>query len=94
MQKVKWKVLLGITLLILSAFALPSYGANDVPRIGTEELKDLLGSPDLVILDARTAKDWKKSDSKVAGAVRVDPHDVSSWEADFSKDNQTVVYCA
>jgi rhodanese-related sulfurtransferase len=85
---------LGLPFLLMFAFTMPAYGEDDVPRMSTEQLMDILGSSDLVVLDGRIRKDWKKSDTKIVGAVRVDPHDVSSWAGDFSKDQKIVVYCS
>ena len=90
----RWKVLLSVLCLFIIAIAMPAYGKGDAPRISTDQLKSILGSPDLVILDVRTEKDWGKSDSKITGAVRVDPLDVSSWAKDYAKDNAIVLYCA
>ena len=94
MKDRKLTTFLGLTFLLLFAFAMPAYGANDAPRISTEELQAMLGSSDLVLLDVRTAKDWKKSDRKIVGSVRVDPIDVSSWAGDYSKDQKIILYCA
>ena len=85
---------LGLAFMLLFAFNMPAYGAEDVPRISTEQLKDLLGSPDLVLLDVRTKKDWGKSDKKIIGAARVDPSNVSSWAGDYTKDKNIILYCA
>jgi rhodanese-related sulfurtransferase len=94
MKNTKWKMLLGLIFLFLFAFTIPAYGEDDVPRISTEQLQEILGNSDLVLLDGRIAKDWRKSDKKIVGAVRVDPHDVSSWAGDYSKDKKIVVYCS
>ena len=94
MKNTKWKMLLGLIFLFLFAFTIPAYGEDDVPRISTEQLQEILGNSDLVLLDGRIAKDWRKSDKKIVGAVRVDPHDVSSWAGDYSKDQKIVVYCS
>jgi rhodanese-related sulfurtransferase len=75
-------------------FAAIALSADDAPRIEPEQLKAKIGQPDLALLDVRIASDWGKSDSKIPGAVRVDPHDVSSWAGQFPKDKLLVVYCA
>ena len=93
-MKHKLRMTLGLAVMFLFAFTMPTYGADDVPRITTEQLKDILGSPDLVLLDVRTEKDWKKSDRKIVGAVLVDPDDVSSWAGDYTKDQKITFYCA
>lgn len=94
MKNEKCRMLLGLTFLFLFAFTVPAYAEDNVPRISTEQLKELLGSSDLILLDGRIAKDWRKSDKKIVGAIRVDPHDVSSWAGDYAKDKKVVIYCA
>ena len=93
-MKHKLRMTLGLAVMFLFAFTMPTYGADDVPRITTEQLKDILGSPDLVLLDVRTEKDWGKSDRKIVGAVRVDPDDASSWAGNYSQDQKIILYCA
>ena len=93
-MKHKLRMTLGLAVMFLFVFTMPTYGADDVPRITTEQLKDILGSPDLVLLDVRTEKDWGKSDRKIVGAVRVDLDDVSSWAGGYSKDQKIILYCA
>ena len=44
-----------------------------VPRMTKEELKSLLGNPGIVVVDVRIADDWKRSDSKIKGAIRENP---------------------
>ena len=69
--------------------------AAEVPRISTEELKALLGGPEVVIIDVRTGGDWDKSKEKIKGAVREDPNkSVKSWADKYSKDKTIVAYCA
>ena len=94
MENKRLTTFLGLTFLLLFAFAMPAYGGDDAPRISTDELQAMLGSADLVLLDVRTAKDWKKSDIKISGAVRVDPKDVSSWVGNYGKEQEIVLYCA
>lgn len=88
----KLKVFSGLIFLLLFALAMPTYGAGDVPRINPEELKGMLGSPDLVLMDARLTRDWRKSDRKIVGAIRINPHDVSTWAVNYSKDQKIVLY--
>jgi rhodanese-related sulfurtransferase len=84
-----------LTILFLLAVFSPTLFADEtVPRIGQEQLLGMLDDASLTILDARIVKDWRKSDSKIKGAVRVDPHDVSSWIGNYSKDQKIVVYCS
>jgi rhodanese-related sulfurtransferase len=60
----------------------------------TEELKALLGNPDLVVLDVRRDSDWKDSDLKIQGAIREEPDRIKSWAQKYSKDKIIVLYCA
>jgi rhodanese-related sulfurtransferase len=75
---------------VLATFA----KAADVPRMTTDDLKAMLGNPDLVCLDVRYKKDWKDSDTKIQGAIREDPDSVKSWAGKYTKDKTIVLYCA
>ena len=66
----------------------------DAPRMTKEELKALLSSPDLIVVDVRYGKDWTDSDSKIKGAVREDPGKIGSWAKNYSKEKTLVLYCA
>jgi len=66
---------------------------KDVPRMSKEDLKSLLGNLELILLDVRTARDWKKADAKIKGALREDPAEVSSWASRYPKEKTIVLYC-
>ena len=66
----------------------------DAPRMTKEELKAMLDSPNLILIDVRTQRDWKESDLKIKGAVREDPGAVESWVNKYPKDKTLVFYCA
>jgi hypothetical protein len=68
--------------------------AAEVPRMTTEELKGIIGNPDVVIIDTRADADWKGSDLKINGAVREDPKKMKDWIDKYSKDKTLVFYCA
>jgi rhodanese-related sulfurtransferase len=93
-MKHKLRMTLGLAFILLFAFTIPTYGAEDVPRISTEELNNTLENSNLVLLDVRTERDWNKSDIKIIGAIRVDPDDIKSWAGNYSKDQMIVAYCA
>ena len=69
-----------------------SLSADEVPRMTKEELKAMLGKPDLIIIDVRTDSDWAASDLKIKGAVREDPQTITSWANKYSKDKAVVLY--
>ncbi len=66
----------------------------DAPRMTKDELKGMLGNPDLVIVDVRYGKDWTDSDLKIKGAVREDPKVFESWANKYPKNKTIVLYCA
>jgi hypothetical protein len=68
--------------------------AADVPRMSGDELKGLLGNPDVIILDVRTGKDWEGSDSRITGALRETKQDYKKWADKYPKDKTLVLYCA
>jgi predicted sulfurtransferase len=68
--------------------------ADNVPKMTIDELKEKLGSPDLVVIDVRTAYDWSQSATKIKGAVREDPHKVASWLSKYPQDETIVLYCS
>jgi rhodanese-related sulfurtransferase len=66
-----------------------------VPRITKEEVKSMVGNPNLIILDVRSAQYWKDSEWKIKGAVREDRRGKSSdWVDKYPKDKTLVLYCA
>ncbi len=82
---------LGLALLVMLS---ESAMTQEVPRISKEELKEMPGNPDLLIVDVRKGTDWKASEFKIKGAVREDPKQVSSWMDKYPKDKTLVFYCA
>ncbi len=68
--------------------------AKDVPRMSVDELRGKLGSPDVVVIDVRTAGDWDSSDIKIEGAVREDSNKVQEWMGKYAKDRTLLFYCA
>ena len=75
-------------------FCAPGFAADEAPRIAKEEVKALLNDPNAALLDARITPDWKKSDKKIRGAVRIDPLDVGAWAGSYPKGKKIIVYCS
>ena len=91
-SKVRWMMVALITLAMGVNLAI---AAEKAPRITNEELKEMLGKPDVIILDVRSASDWKKGEAKILGAIREDPDKaIKSWAEKYSKDKTIVLYCA
>lgn len=83
------------SLLLFLVFLMPiSAVASEVKSINKDELKDLLGSQNLIVLDVRSGSDWTSSGFKIKGAVREDPKQVPAWAGNYSKDKTYVLYCA
>ncbi|HNR12639.1 MAG TPA: rhodanese-like domain-containing protein [Thermodesulfobacteriota bacterium] len=68
--------------------------AQEVPRINNEEALQMMGRPDVVVIDVRMGPEWQKSDAKIRGAVRENPDDVDSWMHTYGKDKTLIFYCS
>ena len=68
--------------------------SQEVPRITKEEVKEVLGKPDVVVVDVRAAADWKDSTTKIKGAVREELGKIDSWMNNYGKDKTLIFYCA
>lgn len=86
------KIALILVMLLLSGATAVWAGSTKI--IDKDELKAMLGSPDLVIIDVRTGKDWSSSEFKITGAKRLDNGSVASAAKDIPKDKTIVLYCA
>jgi hypothetical protein len=70
-------------------------GADKVPRMTKEQLKEMLGKPETVILDVRATGDWDKAQMKIKGAAREDPSKATKrWADKYGKDKTIILYCA
>jgi predicted sulfurtransferase len=90
------KYIFSLFMVLLSFNSLLAYAvaSADVPRMSKEELKRRLGDKDIVIIDVRTGYDWEKSNYKIKGAVREDPHDATPWAKKYNKEKTIVLYCS
>lgn len=82
-------LLAALFLLQMRSFAA---GGEEAARMTKEELKTLLGSNDLVLLDVR--HDGKAAPSRIIGAVHEDPERVDSWAGKYSREKRIVLYCS
>ena len=84
-----------VGVLVLSALGcMQRWSSQDkTPLMTREELRTLLGSPNVTVVDVRIESEWKKSELKIQGAVREDPEKhVRTWASKYSKDNTLVFY--
>ena len=86
-----WAVTLCLTVVGISALAAL---AQEAPRITKEELKEMLGNPDVIIIDLRLGRDWENSELKIEGALREDPGNLNSWISKYPREKTLVLYCA
>jgi hypothetical protein len=91
-------VAIGFFFAVLAAiaawFGVASVESVEVPRISIEKARELLGSPDVIIIDVRTAKTWWRSSTKILNAVREEPGAVEKWAATYPKDKTLILYCS
>lgn len=88
--KMKYTLLAAFIVVAMVSFA----NAQEVVKISKDDLKQKLAQPDVVILDARSERDWASSQWKIQGAARVEPSRVDDWKDKYSRDKTIVLYCA
>ena len=74
-----------IVIFMLSAIAY----TEEVPRIDKEKVKEMLGNPNVIIVDIR-----KVADLKIKGAVREDPERLLSRIHMYPKNKTLILYCS
>jgi len=91
---------IGLVMIFLlgTAFVWPPVGMaedviDEIPRITKEKLKGMIGAPGVTLIDVRYEKNWDKSDTKIAGAVRVHPNEMGSWVGNYNPEDTIVLYC-
>ena len=94
MRRRGMKCIAGLFILGFLAIVSTPARCQDVQRMSKEELKGMLGNPNLVIIDVRTGGDWNTSEEKIRGAVREEPGKVDSWMGNYPKEKTYVFYCA
>ena len=88
------KIFQALIISIIFLFGFSLFAAGDIPRIRVDQLKEMLGNPEVVIIDVRSDRDWEQSDAKIKGALREKPQAVDSWAGKYPPDKTIVLYCA
>lgn len=88
----RWK-LLAMT-VALAGLCVGAALAADVERVSQEYLAERLDSEAVLVVDARSGSDWKGSELKIAGAVRIDPSNVEAEAGQLPIGKELIVYCA
>ncbi len=86
------KLVLGLIVAVLMISGTVS--GDEIKLLDKDELKAMLGNPDLVVLDVRAGKDWSSSEFKIKDAVRLINDTTEAVMKDISKDKTLVFYCA
>ena len=91
-NKMKYYVMLRLLVSTFVIFLSLPAGASEVSIISDIQLKRILDSPEIVIIDVRGSKDWRSSNSKIKGAVRRISKKFESWAHDFPTDKKLILY--
>ena len=94
----KNKILVVLMLILLTVGLFTTFVLSaDVPMMTKDELKAMLGKPDLFLVDVRLGRDFIFSDLKIKGAER--PPDMghvtpTQFSTVIGRDKTFVFYCA
>lgn len=80
-------------ILFITAGLLPAFAA-EVKLMNKDELQIRLGSPDLLVLDARARNQWETSQFQIPGAHWVSKDEIDQWAYSLPHDKTIAVYCA
>lgn len=83
-----------VGMVFLTGMMVSAAGAESVPRMSMDQLKKLLGNPQVKVIDVRTGADWAASSIKIKGAVRETPYQAASWAKKYDQNKTLVLYCA
>ncbi len=86
-------VVFGSILILIGLFSSVAF-SQEPPRISKEELKTMLGDPNVIILDVRIGDEWKTSGKKIQGATWKNPEEIGSWFKQYPTDKTFVFYCS
>jgi len=92
--RARWFFLASLLSLVLLDAGATSPAETQAPIMTKEELRALLGRPDLVVIDVRLEEQWKFSNRKIPGALHENPLAPDNWIAKLPKDKTIVFYCA
>lgn len=91
------KISIVFSLLATAALAIgppPLASADTVTRMTGEELKSIMESGEVSIIDVRRGRDWSASEFKIKGAERVTVEEILADPQKYPKDRTIVLYCA
>jgi 3-mercaptopyruvate sulfurtransferase SseA len=80
-----------LLLIALAGYSAPPEKVEQVPRLTKEAVKEMLGKPDVVIVDARYIKQYEQSDKKLPGAVFVNPENFEEFVKSHPQKDRTYI---
>ena len=81
-----------LLLIALAGYSGPPSSVEQVPRLTKEAVKEMLGKPDVVIVDVRYIKQFEQSDKKLPGAVFVQPENFDEFVKNHPQKDKTYVF--
>jgi 3-mercaptopyruvate sulfurtransferase SseA len=81
-----------LSLVALAGYSAPPSSVEQVPRLTKEAVKEMLGKPDVVIVDIRYIKQYEQSDKRIPGAVFVQPEDFDEFAKNYPKQRTYILY--
>ena len=78
--------------LLVFGMAAPVTG-QEITRIDPDKLEGMLGAPDLIVVDVRSAGQRTSSGKKIRTALMVQANRLENWTDDLAKKGQIVLYC-
>ena len=89
-------ILISSLVALLLLFSLAGYSAmpttvEQVPRLTKDAVKEMLGKPDVVIVDIRYIRQYEQSDKKLPGAVFVQPENFDEFVKNHPQKDKTYV---
>ena len=86
---------ISLLLMLLILGHAPWLNASDttrVTRISADQVRQLLGQPDTVIIDVRKPRNWWRSGKKILTAVRENPSTVDQWASKYTRNQSLIFY--
>jgi hypothetical protein len=80
-----------LLLIALAGYSAPPSSVEQVPRLTKEAVREMLGKPDVVVVDARYIKQYEQSDKKIPGAVFVNPENFEEFVKNHPQKDKTYV---
>ena len=80
-----------LSLVAMAGWSAPPSSVEQVPRLTKDAVREMLGKPDVVIVDIRYIKQYEESDKKIPGAVFVQPETFDDFVKKHPKKDATYV---